>query len=412
MLLKKTIALVEPCYYGLGYIDAAYSRGYDIISIVSSMENPAIYGYEDKYKNLIIADIRDPKSIINALKPSNLLDKIDAIIPATDYATHITSEVAEYFGFTAQPYMAALRARRKDLAREVYEENGVPNPKFATVNNLECSREIIERVGYPMVLKPTDGACSQNVILVKNDDEFEKAAKLLLGFEETYLGFKPRKEFLIEEFIPGEEFSIEIFIYNGKIEFAAVTEKISGQLPYFAEVGHVVPASTHKDKISDIIEVAHKAILSLGFINGPFHAEARLSPRGPIIMEVNGRPGGDNIATELLVNAFGVNFFDASINTYLKMPVQIKPAKNLASSIAYLAASREGNVKSIDGADKLMEQKNVVKSRINVKAGDSVRPPQDSDDRYGYVITVASTSEEAKNSALNAIGTVNLHLDA
>lgn len=407
---KYTIALVEPSYYGLGYLNAAYSRGYDIISIASSKENPAKYGYDGKYKDLIVADIRDAKSIINALKTSNLLDKIDAIIPATDYATHITSEVAEHFGLTAQPYIAALRARRKDLAREVYEKSGVPNPKFAMANKVEVPKEIIGRIGYPMILKPTDGACSQNVMLVKNDEEFKRAAKFLLEFEETYLGFKSRKEFLMEEFIIGDEFSIEIFIYNEKIEFASVTEKISGPLPYFAETGHVVPTSTHKDKINDIIEVAQRAILSLGFINGPFHAEARLSPRGPVIMEVNGRPAGDNIATELLINAFGVNFFEASIDAYLKLPVKIKPTKNLASSIAYLTSSQEGKIKTIEGADKLMEQKSVVKSHISVKEGDSVQPPQSSDDRYGYVITTAPTPEEAKSCALAAINSIKLHL--
>lgn len=411
MKQKKTVALVEPSYYGLGYINAACSRGHKLIAIVSSKNNPAKYGYEGKYADLIEADIRDSDSIITAIKSSPYLGKIDALIPATDYASHITSSVSKYFGLPRTPYATAFAARRKDIARGIYEKAGLLNPKFAKVTSLGGAKKTADQIGYPLVVKPTDCASSQNVFLVKNDGELSTAMETLLSFHETYLGFKTCGEILVEEFITGPEFSVEIFVHNGEISFASVTEKMTTPPPYFAEIVHTVPTSIYKDREGDIISTATKAILALGFRNGACHVELKLSLRGPVIIETNGRPGGDQITSDLLVNAFGINFFGATIDSYLGDFVGLNPTNNLSSSIAYLIAPHKGRIKAVKNIENINNQSNVVKSAISVKPGDTVRPPQSSDDRLGYVITVASTPEKAKTSAIKAIQSLELEYE-
>ncbi len=403
---KKTIALVEPCYYGVGLVESAYAREYDIIAIVSSAENPKTYGYEGKFKDLIIADIRSATSVSQTIDTYPHKDKFDAIIPGNDYVTPLTSEVAKYFGKKHISIEAEYTARYKDRQRIAYQKAGMPNAKFGKAKNIAEAQKLAEDIGYPIIVKPTHCACSQNVHKVDNDTRLKEIFAVLADFKTTYLDWNVHEEFLIEEYIEGPEFSVEIFMHNGEVLFASVTERIKTAPPFFVELGHVVPTSTYIDKSEELIDASRQAMLAIGLGDGPAHIEFRISGRGPIIMETNARPGGDHIAQNLLINAFGINFFDAYLDFYLDNPIKIEPTKNKASSIAYLVATQNGQVKSIKGVDELDKNPQIVSHNFTVKEGDIIRLPEDSNDRLGYVISLADTPAEAKKLAFDAINTI------
>ena len=320
----------------------------------------------------------------------------------------MVNKIAAHFGLRGESYEAALRSRLKDLGRMAYDSAGILNTKYAIINNLDEALGAAEKIGYPIVLKPTDGGGSEHVTLVKDSTELTTAMKALLAYEKTSFNFKMRQVFLIEEFITGQEFSVELFIIDKQIKFGSVTEKISSPLPYFVEIGHIVPTSVYIDKTAEIIETAFKAVLALGFSNGPFHVELRLSPKGTIIMETNGRVAGGLIASDLIINAFGVNIFDSFIQYLLDRPFDMTPTKKEASCIANLTANKDGKVIAIEGVEELGQYKNIVKCNLKVKVGDNVRLARDGADRLGYVISVAKTPAEAKKSAFDAANSIKL----
>ncbi|WP_181348144.1 hypothetical protein [Thalassobacillus sp. CUG 92003] len=89
----KVVGLVEPSFYGVKYVKATYEQGYKVVVLASSKENPIKYGYEELYRDLIIADIRDEESIWRAIQESQYKDELTALIPVTDFALHITSKL-------------------------------------------------------------------------------------------------------------------------------------------------------------------------------------------------------------------------------------------------------------------------------------------------------------------------------
>lgn len=318
MKKQKIVALVEPSHYGVMFAQAAYDMGCKVISIASSKENPQKYGYEGIYHDLIIADIRDVESLYDAIKNSTYADKLDALIPATDYASHITAKVAERLGLRGIPYEAAMKARNKDLARDAYERKGIPSAKYRKVKTKDEAMKGAGEIGYPIVLKPTNAASSQNVFFINDPNELNHAMDKMFEFKTTYMNFGVRDEYLIEEYIDGQEFSVEIFLKEGDILFATVTEKTTSELPYFVETLHTMPTSIYTDRQKEIIDTAASAMKALGIMDGPSHVEVKLSSKGPKIIEVNGRPGGDNISSDLLIHALGVNIFRATIGYYLR----------------------------------------------------------------------------------------------
>jgi biotin carboxylase len=409
---KIIIALIEPCYYGMGFVDAAINKGLDFVAIVSDKNNPKIYGYEGKFKDLIVADIREPGNIIKAIKESQYKKNLDAIIPATDYVVHIGAIVAKEFGLKHMPYEAIIKARLKDETRKGLQKNNLPNAKFFCVKNFEEAKVAANLIGYPVVLKPTNCACSQNVSLIYNESELSNAFQILVNFDESYLKFKVRKVFLVEEYIRGEEFSVEIFMNDGKILYAYVTEKIKTDPPYFVELAHIIPASIiNKDQSDKLVKAAANYLNVLGLKDGVSHVEMRLSEKGPIIMEINPRPGGDRISQDLLPNAFGINSFATTIDWYLGHSLDVTPKKNLASAISFLTFKRNGIIKKVSGIENVSKMSGIVKNTINIKQGDMVKIPKSSDDRYGYIISIGKTPIEAKESVYRALEQVKIEME-
>ncbi|MBU9723433.1 MULTISPECIES: ATP-grasp domain-containing protein [Bacillaceae] len=408
MDIQKIVAFVEPSFYGVDFVERTYKKGCQVIAIGSSLDNPKKYGYENYYHDFLIADIRDPKSIYNAIKNSKYDGKLDALIPATDYASHYTAEVAEWLSLPTIPSFAANNARNKDLARHAYQKNKVPSALYVKVSDAVQACEAASSIGYPVVLKPTNCASSQGVFFINNKEELLQAFQKLREFKKTYMGFDVSTDYLIEEYLVGPEFSVELFLKDQKVIFSSVTEKETSDLPFFVEISHTVPTSTQLDKVEEMVEVSVQAMRAIGIDNGPSHVEIKLTLSGPKIIEVNGRPGGDQIASQLLFNTYGFDIFEETVNFYLKLPInEHYPAKK-ATSIAYLTSRNNGEVSKIRGIENIKQDPSVIKFEINVQPGDLVKIPESSDDRLGYVITTGENAVEAKRKAMNLINTIQL----
>ncbi|WP_028546543.1 ATP-grasp domain-containing protein [Paenibacillus taiwanensis] len=403
MTTSKTVAFVEPSFYGVSFAKAAFEQGHKVISIVSSPDNPKKYGYEGIFHDLIVADIRDEESLYQAIIQSPYADQLAALIPATDYASHLTAKVAERLGLKGVPYEAALTSRNKDLAREAYAKHRVPSAAFRKVRTFEEAAAAAADIGYPIVLKPTNCASSQHVYFISSVNELQAAMEAIVEFKVSYMDFKVREEYLIEQYLEGPEFSVELFVRDGIPLFSVVTEKITSPLPYFVEIVHTLPTSVHTDHADDIVLTAVEALRAIGITDGPSHVEVKLTSDGPRIIEVNGRPGGDNISSDLLVQALGVDIFEATVNFYLDNPITLQRKHKRAAAIAYVTAEHEGIFADLKGLERWREHPAVVRYQINVSAGDRVSPAKSSDDRLGYVITVGDTPQEAKELALSLV---------
>ena len=87
-------------------------------------------------------------------------------------------------------------------------------------------------------------------------------------------------------------------------------------LPSIYYLGHVVSTSIHVDKKKLLTNSAINFLNAIGLHDGPAHVELRLSEKGPVLMEIDPRPAGGRIAQDLLINAYGVNVYDAGLDFF------------------------------------------------------------------------------------------------
>lgn len=137
-------------------------------------------------------------------------------------------------------------ARDKSLQRAHLREAGLPVPLSIPIGDGVDVDAAIERVGTPFVVKPTRGASSAKVELVEDP---ARARDLLAEIREMAVtgethfyedGF-PEAWALIEEYLPGQEITVDGVVVDGKFYLGGINTKSFPNPPCFEEDLYVMP---------------------------------------------------------------------------------------------------------------------------------------------------------------------------
>lgn len=247
----------------------------------------------------------------------------DAVLCWEELSTDLAREVAAKLGVPA-PRMPAGHFRHKGTMHGRLRELGIPTPQLGVARDLaECERLIDGR--FPAVVKPTDYGGSGGVRIVRGPDDMPDAFHFAL--EATRNG-----QVAVDRYVSGREYSVEAVTWApGKTQIVAVTEKHLSRPPYFAEVGHASPAVLSDTDHEQLERATIQVLDGLGMEAGVSHSEFRMTPDGPILMEVAGRPAGDQIP-RLVALATGWNLYLAELGAVVGAPgPPEQPAAELAA---------------------------------------------------------------------------------
>ena len=205
-----------------------------------------------------------------------------------------TAVVAERLGLPGLTVAGAEHCRDKHLTRTALTAAGLRQPRFVLVNTAEEAAAAAEQIGFPVVLKPRGMGASAGVVRISSPDEVAGAFQI-----STRAGHAGPPDFeqglLVEEMVDGPEISVDGVVTGGEYQPFCLARKHLGPPPCFEEVGHIVDG---RDLLAEdmglrlMLAQAHRV---LGLADGITHTEIRLTASGPVIIEVNGRLGGDLI---------------------------------------------------------------------------------------------------------------------
>jgi len=106
--------------------------------------------------------------------------------------------------YTGSDPAASRLAMDKVASRRIFQEQGLPVPKYAVLSVRENSRfifSIIEDLSFPLVIKPARQGSSIGLSIVEIEDQLDEAVEHAAGFDEHVL---------IEEYIKGREITVGI----------------------------------------------------------------------------------------------------------------------------------------------------------------------------------------------------------
>lgn len=349
---------------------------------------------------IVVCDTEDDTAVLAAVREAAAGRALAGATTTSDFFLEHTARLAQSLGVPGHAPRTAAVCRDKSRTREALRDAGVPQPAHAVVEDIDAVAEAVAHVGLPCVVKPVDGSGSQHVRWCADAADAAAHAGRILAVTENVRGQASPGKALVEEFVSGPEYSVEMFCTGGEAVSVGVTRRTTTPLPYFVETGHVFPAGLSPAREAEITEAARQALKAVGFERGPAHVEARLTPDGPVVIEINGRLAGGMIP-ELVRAATGTDLLDQQIRAATGLPVQLEPSRSRHAGLRFLTAPDTGRLTAVTGVEAALRVPGVESVTVTAGPGRAVRPPRDAYDRLGHVIAVGDTPGDVE-AALDA----------
>lgn len=273
---------------------------------------------------------------------------IHRIIGATEQIQIPVAEVREALGIAGMNVETMLNFRDKARMKNLLRKAKIPCARHQLVANAAEALAFTEKNGFPIIVKPPDGAASQVTFKVGSPEELQAALAQIKPSAE--------KPALLEEFIQGDEHSFDTFSLEGKPVFYTLTHYYPNPLTVVREPWIqwqvLLPAEVEDKQYDDIRKAAFKTLKTLGMGTGLTHLEWFRRPDGSIaISEVAARPPGAQITT-LISRA---NDFD-SVTAWARLMIFGEfevPERKYAVGAAYLRGQGQGRVVAVHGLEEV-----------------------------------------------------------
>ena len=264
--------------------------------------------------------------------------------------------------------------------KQRFLEGGVPCAKGRLIKSVEETDDM----AYPVIVKPRDNSGSRGVKLCWTRED------LIVSMAEA-LEYSKLDSVLVEEFIEGQEFSIEAFHFDGKSEVIQFTEKKTTEFPYNVELGHKQPANLTEEQKSAICDIVSSIGRILHFEHCPSHTELKINEHGIFVIETSPRLGGDYITSTLVPLSTSINMEDQLLRIAFGESIDMTQGRmDYSSGIAFFHFP-EGIIKSIDNRfyDQIKDA-SVYSLNLRLRVGDRVNQITSSANRYGEFIVRAN----------------------
>ncbi len=373
------------------------------IYVIAADGDPNAVGlkYADK---VIVVNITSEGEVLKVAREEH----IDGVIhPCSEVSMNVMGRLNDELGLSGINREQAIRATNKHLMREAFEKGNAPSPKSFLTENVDDAWMYLQNdFSTDGILKPSRNSGSRGIAKVSRDMEkadFVKAYDIALNESRD-------KSVLIEQFIEGPEFSIEIIVWNGKVNVLTVTDKKTTGAPHFVELGHNQPSCFSATEVETLKAAAVAGVKALGVNNCTCHAEAKLMEGKAYLMEIGARLGGDFISTELTHLSTGIDMVAAAINVALGVEPDLKPKEEPKGVCIRYFCPNPGKLVSISNTEILKDPR-VYLWEIYHKVGDVIPEVTSSLCRSGHVIVTEETPQKAISLAENLIHNVKMETE-
>lgn len=288
---------------------------------------------------------------------------------ATDMAVQTICYVAKKMKLISNSFISSVASTNKWDMRESLKKGNCSIPKFIEARDSEVT---IEGFKFPLIVKPVDRSGSRGVTKIMVETELSSAINYAIT--ESFV-----KKAMVEEFIDGDEVSVETISWKGEHKILAITDKVTTGAPHFVELAHHQPSGLPKE-IQDKIKIETIKCLNALDVNfGAGHSEFKITPNGDVyIIEVGARMGGDFIGSHLVELSTGYDFLEGVINIALgKHEIPILKSKNF-SGVYFLSKETEQILPYFNQENDFDIQKEIQNTIL--------KNITNSNDRSGYLI--------------------------
>lgn len=429
LVFHKMVAIVDPLGAAKRYREVFQSLGYGCVKVLSSPVIDAYKKTDFAYTCTLQYDAREESSYDTIVLMLKRLG-VECVVAGAEPGVPLADRLSEGLGLKSNGTELSLARRNKYIMGKVIQDSGLPTPSYAKVSEWEqiMAWKDVERVSYPIVIKPLDSAGTDGVSICENEEALRNAFKDLKGTQ-NILG-STNDSMLVQSFLDGEEFVVNSVSLNGKPYIVSILLGHKIRIPgagrmYNYEEGmprkgtgykeeNYKQNSTYLNSPQKLLAKMHKAVVKALKINwGPAHAEYMLTKdKGVVLIEVAARISG-GVHIEANRKSFGCDQLTMTVFSYVdeeafkeaaKEPYQLKRKFNMA----FILLEKGG--KLVEDFEPVLEKVRNLPACYDVfikkDPGQIVKRTVDFPSSPGYIFLVHKDEEEMKKGreAITEIG--------
>ncbi len=373
------------------------SRG--ITTILADMNDKvAAREYADKFYKVSVLDV-------DAVRQVAIDEKVDYLITVcADQVLQVVAQIAEELGLPWYiDYETAENVSKKSYMKKIFWENGVPTTKYVILDKFD--EKAIADLQYPIIVKPVDAYSSRGVCKVHNLDELRPALEKAIEISRT-------KTAIVEEFVEGDEISVDIYVEEGKAHVLCLTNiyKIGEDGKFIINRARI-PADVSPEIAEKIAETVQKIATAFGLKDTPMLVQLISDGKKISVIEFCARTGG-GIKFQMIKRTSGFDVVKAVVDLTVGEKPHVGEIKKLDTMIVNeFVYTYPGELDHLEGFDELLNEGIIATYSAFKTPGAKFTGINSSGDRVAFYSIEADTVEELKrkhaiaNERIRAIST-------
>jgi S-sulfo-L-cysteine synthase (3-phospho-L-serine-dependent) len=345
------------------------------------------------------------RAAVAAFPPGELA----GITTTSEFYVTPVADLAARHGLPGNPPDAVRVSRDKAAVRRALAT--ADSPRFAEVDAPDEIAGALAYVGLPCVVKPVDDSGSNLVQVCATEAEARAQVSRVLARQVNVRDQPVAGRALVEQYLTGPEVSVEMFGWAGSTTCVGITAKQLTGFPHCVEHRHLYPADLGEAEATRVAGLARDVLAATGLGYGPSHIEARLTPAGPALVELNPRLAGGMIP-ELVRLVDGIDLLEQQLRTCLGEEPRLRASRAGCAGIQFLTAPRTGRLTEVAGTGAAARVPGVVEVRITARPGDPVAPPDNAYSRLGFVIARGDDHAQVARALDAASGRITVRMEA
>ena len=270
---------VEFDYSTVHAVNTIRNCGYEAIIINNNPETVSTdYTTSDKlyFEPLTVEDVMN---VIEFEKPLGVIASLGGQT-AINLAAPLAAKGVKIIGTDCD---AIDRAENRDSFEKILTSLGIPQPQGQAVTKIEDGVKVAERIGYPVLVRPSFVLGGRAMQLVANENQLRTYLRTAVEIDED-------KPVLVDHYIQGKEVEVDAICDGRDVFVAGIMELVERTGVHSGDSISVYPSYSISDKVKGKILTYSKQLgLAIGII-GLFNIQFIVDSKDDVyIIEVNPR---------------------------------------------------------------------------------------------------------------------------
>lgn len=326
---------------------------------------------------VVECDFAKPEKIASALLPYQ--DDLLAITCRHEQSMSRFAQVIPHVPYLRTPTTESLAwaSDKYEMRKRLKLYDPSITPKFTLVkeNTKKERRRVAEKIGFPMIIKPTNLSASLFVAIAHHEQELDSILRTVFRKLKSAYAADNRIEeprVIAEEFMEGDMYSIDSYVgARGRVEHCPLVKVVTGK-----KIGHddfygylqITPPVFKKETVARAEAVAEKAIHALGLRSTVAHTELMKIDDEWKVIEIGARMGGFRD----LLHKMTCNIDHAMNDVLVRIPhktITQRKCSKFACAMKWFAG-KEGRIIEMKGIKKIEQLESFDRITVNKKIGD------------------------------------------